>query len=401
VKAEQLQFDRRQTLNPQIDGDSLLIYNYGKVQANQSFLIDMRIPYQSLPLPIPAWQKQMQQREEMMKLLVILIFLFPFFLLVSVFINYRRQLALYSLYVQPGTVVNEMPSSLEPALLSRLRNVSNNNISPLVFITLVSLAQKGVITITAVPKSKWYEAATTLQFQYAGTEMELSNMEKLVLDKVFCYPPVTEPLKFSAVQRKLYQKTRSFMKAVDEELINSNLVDPEIMARRKRKLVATLVMMAVTALFAMSLLFQFRSGIPGFQQILAAGLILSFFSTDYLLLSAIFSNSLTETGKAEIAYWHAYSKYLKQQIHNPVYHPTADECSSIFVYAMALNLGRPWVSFCRKNNIPLANSWLQGIDKAANYWVPLFVIAATSHPSSGAHGGNSSAGGGGGFAGAG
>jgi uncharacterized membrane protein YgcG len=377
-----------------------LVYEYNNLSPDTVKRIDIRFPEGLIPVTKANLISHKHNTVKIPQKLIVA-FIVIFIGIILFWILYAIRMARkYAAYNGEMITYDDLPSNLEPALLGRMLNSTYYTITS-VYATFVFLAQKGVTRIQSLPKTKWYETAGSLGFEYVENEVELTPTEQATLEEVFGRPPVPGVVTLLDLQKIMMKSSKYLQKEYEDELIKLGFIDPFQVEKRKKLLTIGLI---ITFLEFMLLFFAIA-----YFRILGLLVIIPFALLMFISLSTLMAGGITriftESGMMEIAAWNAYAKNLRKIMKEPNTY-SADEFNRIFPYALVMNLGKEWVSYFKKAKIDLGVDWLVTEMNTTDSWAPFILISNISSPSSGggyggAGGGSAGGGGGGGGSGAG
>ncbi|HNX00807.1 MAG TPA: DUF2207 domain-containing protein [Candidatus Cloacimonadota bacterium] len=391
LPADRISYGAEQSQSPTVMGDSLLVYEYPDLAPNSVKRIDLRFPENLIQVQPPQWIKHQNDDRIMGMYLAISCLVFFVFIVFFSILSIIRRTSNYSHYCDPNAVFTDFPSQIDPATLCRLYN-GPYGIATALYATLVQLAQKGVISIVSTHKKKWYETYGGLNFTFLENQTELTSIEQLVIDVVFGNPPTTNPIDLIQLQTILRKNSRYFQKSIEEDLIRNGFIDSDKLAKRKKILFIGILITLVDFAALVGSLAYFKEISPSilipFVAVFLTGII--------LLVVGGMKMIFTEAAMTELACWNIYKTTIKRRMKDPMGEGDANEFNRVFPYTLAMNLGREWVSYFKKNGVDVGNTWLQYDSNSSDAWAPYVLISTISSPTSGSTSGGGSAGGGGG-----
>jgi hypothetical protein len=242
-----------------------------------------------------------------------------------------------------------LPAALAAALVAKGRAAGYQPIG-----TILDLADRGVLTVTEVPV-RFGPRAYTLA-QVPGTH-DLAAHEETALRIAFAHDG--EDVSFARARGRLARRSRQFAEAVNADLLDKGLIDPERKTVRDRLSVIALTMLPAAALGAAAV----APLIPTYDAwpfLLPLGLLVA--GIVGMVLAATLT-PLSDQGLMEGARWRGFKRQLKTLA-------SQDDtgggviASRWIVYAMAFGLGFYWSRYLKRH---------PGI-------VPAWFVSESGHP---------------------
>jgi hypothetical protein len=272
------------------------------------------------------------------------------------------------------------PDSLPPAMAGAMARNGSVTFEH-AMATLFILADRGDISITEEPRA-WGQRHYTVH--RTRTSHPRSPEEDVLLRLVFENKGRDEDaVALSKARSRVARKFHEFKTAVQRELRNVGLLDPDRMRVRRTYLGVSWAILLIALLLIVPAIFLARTyeGWP----FLIVGAVAAVAVIGFVFYGAL--TPLSNEGVRRADLWRAYQAYLKDVARDRV-HLTTDTPSRVLPYAVTLGLAAAWAKFIKHHptNIP---SWFRAL--------------AASHDDNGFHafiayGGAGDGGGGGGAA---
>jgi hypothetical protein len=252
--------------------------------------------------------------------------------------------------------------------------------------TLISLADRGEITITAEPRGFLGQRDFTLR--RAPGAAPLAGYEQTVVDTVFAgRDGLKESVKLSAAHSVLALRSGRFKRALDQHLLESGLMDEARKAVRDRYgfVAGLLMVLGLAGLVGGIVALRGEHG-PWPLAVPAALIVAAIIALIFHHATTALSNEGLRRGNA----WRAYRRYLRSVAREraPLPGPSA---SRLLPFAVAFGLAAAWAKYAEHVSAAVPPWFQSGTDSRA---FPVFVASAGAGSSGGgaAGGGASGAG---------
>ncbi len=237
--------------------------------------------------------------------------------------------------------------------------------------TILDLADRGVLTVTGVPRAFGVPSYTLSQVP--GTH-DLASHEEAALRIAFAHHG--EDVSFANARARLARRGRQFSAALDNDLLEKGLIDPDRKAARSR-LTSIAMLMLPAAVLGSAAVAALIPTYDGWPFLLPLGLFLA--GIVGIVMAATLT-PLSDEGLMEAARWRGFRSQLKALASGTDDRGTVP--SRWIVYAMAFGLGAYWSRYLKRQR-GIVPAWFvseSGDPGAA------FAAFVGSGPAGGAHG---------------
>ena len=358
------------------------------VSQNGWVIAELHYPPGSLVTAPPAWQRTELDAEALAPrwgMAAFALFIVAFLTLLIVRQGYDSP-------ALPGgdrTTSTQPPEALPAALVAVL--AAKGRVSGLEsVVTLLDLADRGVLTIHELPKK-----FGTRQYALAQVpgKHELADHETEALTLAFAASG--DEVSMNTARRRLTRGTRRFSKALTSDLAARGLLDPTRKAVRDRLTRASVFMLIAAGVGAVGV----APLIPNYQgwpfllplAVALAGII--------GVVMAAATTPLSDTGLMQSAGWRGFRRYLKDVADARDGDGRMPVQSLWIVYAIALGLAHQWSRYLKKHPYAAPSWFVAGANENPGGAFAAFIgshaATTTGGGTGGGAGGGAAAGGGG------
>jgi hypothetical protein len=353
------------------------------IGANGWVIADLRYPAGSLIASAPEWQQRHQNALSLAPRWAAAagaIFVLGLFVLLML----RQGYSTATIGLDPTTTTSppeSLPAALAAALTANGRAFGYQGIA-----TLLDLADRGVLRIAELPRSfgvRSYELS-----QVPGRH-ELDRHETEAITMAF--GGRGDPVPFSRARARLARGGRRFTAAVNADLAERGLLDPDRKAVRDRLTVVSIAMLLGGALGCIAAA-PFIPRFDGWPFLLPLGLAAAGIVG---IIMAASTTPLSDAGLISAARWRGFRQYLKTLADTPDdARPAAIE-SRWIVYGIAVGLASRWARFLKRHP-GAAPPWFVAASRDDGAAFAAFVGSHGAGAGGGGSAGGGAAGGGGG-----
>lgn len=255
--------------------------------------------------------------------------------------------------------------------------------------TLLSLAERGELTIKEEEKKAWGQRRYTLSRRPA--RRPVAPYEQVALDIAFTHRGETQStVPLDKARSRLTMQFKRFRRALQAELSAGGLLDAERMQVRRRFGTIGLVMILVAACIGLPLGILALDAYGAWPLLIPLALAIAALVA---LIAHTAHTPLSNEGIRRARYWRAFQGHLKEVARDRAPAP-ADGMDRLLPYAVALGLADTWSKYLKKHKITVP-SWFHsaaGAESAPAFVA--FVAYGGAASGGGAGGGVSGAGGG-------
>jgi Predicted membrane protein (DUF2207) len=349
------------------------------IRSNGWVIADLRYPPGSLASTMPEWQ---QRQQHLLSLAPRWAMAAAAILAVGVFLLVGLRQGYPAPTIGRDPVTATSPPEPLPAALAAVLAANGRASGYQGGATLLDLADRGVLKIAELRRtlgSRNYEVS-----QVPGRH-DLDTHEGEALHIAFAGSG--DAVTFSRARNRLARGARRFRAAINADLAERGLLDPERKAVRDRLTAVSIAMLlggVVGCAAAAALVPRF----DGWPLLLPLGLVVS--GLTGIIMAAV-TTPLSDEGLVRAAQWRGFKRHLKALADEKDTTVPVSLHSRWIVYGIALGLAPQWARFLRRHH-GLAPDWFLA---PANDDGAAFAAFVGSHAaSSGAGGGGAAAGGG-------
>ena len=374
--------------------DTSMTVRADEIRRNGSFVISVPFPANSVLDGPPAWQARRAAQRERMPVWATAaggVLLAGLVLLFGLRQNDDSPPASTRTSWESMIPPDPLPPALAGALVSNGRPRLEHAMA-----TLVSLAERGIITIREAPKGTF--GGRTFTVERVRGNVALAPHEEIVLDLVTLEGPGSSvPLSKAQSLLMKGRNWKMFERAVLGELDEAHLLDARRMAGRQRYLKTGLgwLALAVVAVAGCFVLIRENAGWP-FLIPLAMGLVAM---TAFIIMSS--QTPLSNEGVRRAEGWRAFRDHIRDPRRiEPRWGASGTAEARMLPLAVGLGLAAAWSKFMKKRNAQTPR-WFQAVSSVeSGHAFAAFVATSGASAHGGTHGGGSGGVAGGGASGA-